>query len=126
MRKRALFVIAGLTLAMISGFVGLLFLLPDPPVSTARFAKVQKGMTQAEVEELLGGPPGDYQTGRGSGMFVIDFLSPGDSVSKEWTGDDGVALVAFDRSGRVVTCQFFESARRDWSLLAKLRHWLRF
>src|SRR2546423_1899639 len=68
----------------------------------AGFAKISRGMTQAQVEELLGGPPGDYGDNQGgvapgsleSGNPVP--LPPG-SVTQFWFDDSHQFKVFFDR-----------------------------
>jgi hypothetical protein len=69
-------------------------------VNRAAFERIEEGMTEAEVEEILGGPPGDYRTGPppefeshfSSGPLLMDL--------RTWQGDDGDAEVCF-RDGRV-------------------------
>jgi hypothetical protein len=127
MRKRALIVVAELTVVMIAGFIGLLHLLPDAPASKARFLNVQIGMTPAEVEDVLGGPPGDYQSDpEHPHEFTYHFAYPGAAKIEKWTGDEGLALVAYDSTDRVVCFRYVEAVTPHWTLLAELRRWCHF
>ncbi len=58
MPKRRLLLLAALTLAVIAAPVAW-ELRDHPGVTKANFDRIQKGMTPAEVSQLLGGPPGD-------------------------------------------------------------------
>jgi hypothetical protein len=52
-------------LAVVLVLFGALFALLRPwhcPVNGAAAARIEKSMKQAEVQEILGGPPGDYTT----------------------------------------------------------------
>jgi hypothetical protein len=69
--------------------------------------RVQPGMSLAEVEAILGGPPGNY-----TGFFFgtdasITLTVAGSSNRKQWTGTRGVLLVFFDDQGRVITQMHF-------------------
>ena len=67
--------------------------------------RVQPGMTLAEVEAILGGPPGNY-----TGVFIRREMDVGislvGSASKEkWTGRGGMLQVFFDAQGKVIAKQ---------------------
>jgi hypothetical protein len=82
-----------------------LLLLPagsgGPGVTWANYCIVRPGMTRAEVEDLLGGPPGGYST-----EFVWlerdPSLPPAPYDGDLWWGDDGGIIVQFDSSQKVV------------------------
>ena len=64
------------------------------------FDEINVGMTQDEVERLLGGSPGHYGRKWGSGMMTLEGSPKG---RKEiWTDDDTMFEVAFDEEGKVV------------------------
>jgi hypothetical protein len=73
-------------------------------VTRAAFAKIEVGMTRAEVEAILGGPPGDYRTqpspsfslGVEMGGFII-IATP----DHYWYGDEGQVWVRFAHGGGV-------------------------
>jgi hypothetical protein len=67
--------------------------------------RIKPGMTQAEVEAVLGGPPGDFRTNFNGVYFGSN--RPGwrdehrvDRV-EEWIGDQGRALAGFNHTGTV-------------------------
>jgi hypothetical protein len=65
MRRRTLLVaLAGLAVMVAAG-VGALWPRPSR-VTGENFDRIEKGMSRAEIEAVLG-PPGDYRTGRRSG-----------------------------------------------------------
>ena len=62
------------------------------PVNSAAWCKIKNGMTQAEAEKMLGGPPGDYRTRPGQAN-----IDSGDDISwAAWFGDEAVIWVWFD------------------------------
>jgi hypothetical protein len=65
-------------------------------------------MTATEVERLLGGPPGSYQTGPlyASGMVVGDSRITPDTELRKWSGNEGTIYLWFDRQDRVVVKAF--------------------
>jgi hypothetical protein len=86
---------------------GLHALWPTPPgISKANFARIKPGMSQAEVEATLGGPPGDYRTPRAGWFYppvTDDFL---EARWEEWAGDRALIDVAFDEQDRVLGAHF--------------------
>jgi hypothetical protein len=97
MRKQAMVLLAvGLVL------FGALVALVGPRqclVSEAACNRIKVGMTQAEVEEILGGPPGDYKTRPRDDPELFDLTNTDKSVvfteCKEWSGDEGRVFVRF-------------------------------
>jgi hypothetical protein len=70
-------------------------------IDEAHFDRIKHGMSQAEVEAILGGPPGDFTTGAVIHDPGIAVLS-GPLVRVEaWTGNEGQILVCFDQQGAV-------------------------
>jgi hypothetical protein len=70
---------------------GALYALLRPwhcPVTQAAADRVKPGMTRAEVEKILGGPPGDYKTlpCEASGSFYSSPRPRG--TCETWTGDE--------------------------------------
>src|SRR5262245_1872693 len=67
----------------------------------AGFARVQVGMTLAEVERLMGGPPGHY--GRHDGSWVEPAIQRlEDWVEQVWWDDEYAYKIWFDSDGRTV------------------------
>jgi hypothetical protein len=63
-------------------------------------------MTQAEVEELLGGPPGNYGQYNGGAWYSCEGHGepPVGAVVRAWHDDRNLLWVWFDGEGRVVGC----------------------
>jgi hypothetical protein len=82
---------------------------PDPParksLNLEGFSQIRPFMTQAEVEALLGGPPGNYgrySTGRRVMTMEAGPHPPG-SVEKVWCDDKHCYEICFDPESRVVS-----------------------
>jgi hypothetical protein len=78
-------------------------------------------MTLAEVEVILGGPPGDYHA---HDRPVVVSLLPGPApglVKKAWIGDDGAVVVHLDQNDRVMHVHFAPKMNQDEGFLEKLR-----
>ncbi len=71
--------------------------LPKSSLSPDRFAAVKVGMTEAEVEAVLGAPPGDYSSGGLTTFTVMNHPN-----NKSWLGPEQGITVFFDNVGRVV------------------------
>jgi hypothetical protein len=109
----------GLTLLIVGVttlFVGVTFalLLPKPiHISEAICNDIQPGMTQREVEVLVGAPPGDYETGRRG--IVLDLYGNGVLMNggrlEQWGGDEGFIHVGFGPDGTVLWKRFVPAGR---------------
>jgi hypothetical protein len=101
------------------------------PVNRAAADKIKPGMTQAEVEKALGGPPGDYRTKPGlpgvDGWSGLPF-----GRLETWSGDSGDVLVCFGEDGLVQRAVFLEVSRQEpspaatakWRLKRLEQRWL--
>jgi len=71
-------------------------------ITQENFDRIKEGMTEAEVEKILGGPPGTY-TDR-----PIVVLMSGVMFRSWWIGDEGVIMieVTFDEPRRVNRKEF--------------------
>jgi hypothetical protein len=87
---------------LLTGLAGVLSLLVSsrdkPGVTLANFEKLKAGMTRAEVEELLGGPPGEYGDPRWRTASEID---PSDESPDVWSRDGWVIVIYFGDDGRL-------------------------
>jgi hypothetical protein len=64
--------------------------------------RVCAGMTQREVEDIFGVPPGDYSSQPGTVHPEGLPKRPPDLRREDWTADEGGTVVYFDEDGRVV------------------------
>ena len=70
------------------------------PVSEEAADRIERGMTRAEVEGILGGPAGDHRTIPRVALDPTEGFSGGDSLlnsceKKTWEGDEGDVEVYF-------------------------------
>jgi hypothetical protein len=82
---------------------------------------IEIGMTQSEVEALLGAPPGNYSVGGISAHAI----PPPPYRREDWIGDECAVDVYFDSSGNVIGVSVnpvFKVPRE--SMVAKIRRWL--
>lgn len=69
--------------------------------SRARFDRIQNGMTEDQVERLLGGTRGVYDKGRPGTTTTAVGIGPGMGHLSWWYFPDCVIEVEFDEYGRV-------------------------
>jgi len=138
MTARRRLLLFGLLTVLLLLVVAAFVFWPRPSVITPENAdKIQKGMTLAVVEVLLGGPPrneSDMPDNFINDAFVIpdpaEFkagrLRPlaGPFEEKRWATAGFLVVVHFDDDGRVVRHRNF-TFEVHLSFLDKLRHWLR-
>lgn len=133
MRKTLLASLA-VTLLLV-GFLLSLLLPRHCPVNWVACKRIEVGMTQAEVEAILGGPPGDYRTRQGKarmGVGAIEMYT-GRAVGpywkshrKEWwLGDEGDIKVGYDLDpiGKevVVFADFWKSDTYEPGLIERIQ-----
>jgi hypothetical protein len=110
MTKKRLLLIASVPLAIVAVTLGVLAMLPPRPgVTKANFDRIEKGMTKAQVEEILG------EKG-----FLVK-VKKGDAPCLYWNAGDG-AEVWIRFSDDCVNGDMTWSA--DETFLDKIRSWL--
>jgi hypothetical protein len=88
--------------------------------------RITKGMSEDDVEAILGGPPGDFAIHPVEYCHTcplpLDFKCEG-GLWEFWTGDEGQIEILFDAAG---TTQFvwFATGTRSPSLVEQVRAWL--
>src|SRR5262249_5346529 len=107
---------------------GLYFLMPshgDGKITKANFRTLKQGMTQAEVEAILGPGAGrsEYSEIRGvaSGFIVTD---AGGWQSLYWDGDEGTIHMLFVQ-GRVRTMDWYPEPSRWDRTKFHIKKWLK-
>jgi hypothetical protein len=123
---------------------GALFLLPRDRITQASWEKIRTGMTEKEVEEVLGGPGMDQETFQdhcdtlekqlGKRPFItIDGICLMEPVSgpmlvpnksKIWLGRRGAIEIQFDNDGKVFFRGFRGIRPADPTFLESVRDWL--
>jgi hypothetical protein len=112
----------GLAVALVLCSLLLPLLLPwHCPVNWAASERIKEGMTRAEVEAILGGPPGDYRT-RPEG-FIFEIPRTSMQVSERWYGDEGKVDVGFDLDNTQVCSVWFIEAERTAPRTIELVRW---
>jgi hypothetical protein len=132
---RRLLVLLAVSLAVLAVVAARPILLPptNPRITEANFERIERGMTLANVEALLG-PPGDYRTGPTQpSPRILSGRSWGpwwtyEGVSQQhWEGDGARITVWLDPDGRVLESLAFPMEPEPVGLLALLRwrwdHW---
>jgi outer membrane protein assembly factor BamE (lipoprotein component of BamABCDE complex) len=93
------------------------------PIDWEHFERIKEGMSRAEVEALLGGPPGDYHT---ENIFYCSFGVTLDGQFERWSGNEGAILIRFDKQDRVQRHVFMGAMSLPPPPLAeRVRAWLR-
>jgi hypothetical protein len=109
-----------------------LFLRP-PGINRRGFDRIQVGMSQGEVEAILGGPPGDYTKQRPkpgeSCSIPRESIPPDSEVSnyraEQWSAGERWICVYFLADGTVIEKEYLD---HDWSpsLFERFQRWLGF
>jgi hypothetical protein len=119
-------------LALVAGlllFVGWCWVSrPRHRINEASFEHIWSGMTRAEVEAILGVPPGIYVP-----RELADAIDPinnwvaADSPelqTETWWSSEGGVIVTFRRDGTVNTAQFIPVCFESPTLLERIKSWL--
>ena len=96
-------------------------------LNVKNFSLIESGMTQAQVESLLGGPPGHYGNSNGQGYRTLEAVVIQNNIKttiKTWNDKNHCFDVYFDANGQVVCkhqiAHYWEPAekegfiRRNW------------
>jgi hypothetical protein len=124
MRKRLAAGIVALTCLVIAGYVvGVRVTAPERHINRTTCEKIEAGMNEGEVEQLIGLPAGDY-TSRQVVVWEGSLRMPVGAELKTWAADEGTILVCF-HDDKVVFARFEEPIDINESLVDRLRRWLR-
>jgi hypothetical protein len=134
-RKLVLLVLGCLALVLMAGYVTLWLTASRHRITQENLNKIQKGMTEKQVEAMLGARPGDYSSGQTVVFFaeakdpgIINLFEPADLVKERggkcWVADDAALWLRFDDGGHVTEVDFGMTWPGNESFLAKLRRWL--
>jgi hypothetical protein len=111
---------------------GAFFALVGPrhcPVNRAACERIKEGMTQAEVEAILGGPPGDYRTRPHAPNTFVPFIATSwrtPFFQERWLGDEGTIFVDYHVQdspgpGKVMEASFEPAEPHNPGLIAIAR-----
>jgi hypothetical protein len=87
--------------------------------------RIEAGLTLAEVEAIIGTPPGDYSSWTlAPGLRRNVGLNRSDCFAQHlWIGDDSSIHVFVDESGKVQTTHLWEYAEPGDTVIDRLRLW---
>src|SRR5262245_59132749 len=129
MSKRRLAWIAGTLVLLLAAGYGVLWLTaPRHDINHKSFEAIKMGMTEQQVEAILGVPAGDYTTGPVIGWPEIS--SNGWAICwerqphKSWISNEAAIHVYFDEQGLVKRTTHRKPWLSEESLWARLRRWL--
>ena len=133
-RRRFLLVGAGvLALLGVAGFLVVWAVLRSGDrITEGNYERIREGMTLAEVEALLGGPPGDYTRGQADPLFITTSGDPANNVwlrgtIHAWQGPQLTVEVVIAPAGGVLAKHCWPTAysrRPTLSFLIRLRRFL--
>jgi hypothetical protein len=124
MRRRALFLSASLLAVFVAFLIAVNIGRALRPNFKDRFGFIHNGMTRREVEDVLGRPPGDYETVPHRMQFRCGGGGPHDTTltTEEWSDDDGGFCVTFTSGGHTVNKRI-ESVGPPMTLWEQVEDW---
>ncbi len=95
---------------------------PIPPsrVTRANYGLIVQGMSRAEVDNVLGGPPGVHSTRPVWTPRSIMLDRPPGGTRFQWIGDEADVCVSFDSTGHVVDKDIYDIPSQDRGSLANI------
>jgi len=128
-RRRAIY--CGSALAFVLAGLTSLWLWTRETVHITRenFERIQIGMTQKDVEEILGGPPGDYRQrksieyeGRSWHELIIK-VQPTPASHPMWWGTRGAIQINLTEEGQVREKVHFDPIVIETTFWDRIRSW---
>jgi hypothetical protein len=101
MRRRILIsaaVFVAITTILLGGYW---LLQPRPRIDEETCNKIEIGMTEREVIDLIGSPPGNYGLGEATIMHKSWIYTREPAGKKDWLGPKTAIRVVFDDDGKV-------------------------
>jgi hypothetical protein len=118
--KVAVFVMAALSVVLVAGGISIQRIAASRVrLRHENFPDIEIGMSQSQVEALVGGPPGNYGTvylvDKGEFTSLEGLFVPSDARLEVWSDDEARFEVYFDARGRVCLCHRRASfSRSGW------------
>jgi hypothetical protein len=133
MRKWVLYGVGSLVCLLLLTDLIPRFLAPTHRINRESYDFLRGGMTEEEVEEILGVPAGNYNTVHVSEFPCLSGLQlpkpkvcgqiTAVTVWKEWKGNDAIVEIGFDSGGKLIFGFYRPVFRPDESFLEKLHRW---
>jgi hypothetical protein len=130
MTRRRLLLLAVFT-ALVVAVVAAALLCQHTSITRENEARIREGMTMAELEAILGGPPRDEISGPTDydpDAATVRVGRPTPTVVTriyEWRSDEVLIRVHFDAAGRAEWINTCPLHRVYPGVVATVRHWLR-
>jgi hypothetical protein len=111
MKKRLILVATGLACVFIAGYFVHAW-LTKTRINRETFDRIEVGMTLAEVEDLIGVPPGNYETRQrrfihfANETFILHLMA--DPPVATWSSNDGEITIRLSNDARVAHKDFEE------------------
>ena len=103
-----------IAICMCSAFVVAAWLAPsDLRWTKEQFERIEKGMTQSDVEKVLGSPPSSYR----DASFLLGPYSPRwcpNEFDRVWVGPKSAIQVVFNKDTKRVTSTYFNDEEILW------------
>jgi hypothetical protein len=132
--KRKLKWIAVLLIVLLAGMAAALFLWPRDQITLESWKKIRIGMTENQVEEILGGPGLNVENfwrdwWKKQQEFSLVGFSPHEGAvvtepATYWVGRSGLIGIKFDEDGHVTGKIFSTVESTQQSFRDRLRDWL--
>jgi hypothetical protein len=123
MRKRVLIVGVLLGVLVVVPLLGVYFARPSGPrpgITPDNVRAIEPGMSAAEVERLMGVPPGLHDP-----HITVEAAPDTKEAGKHWVGSRAAAYVCFDEEGRVTVCYpLVVTPMRKPGFVERVRRWL--
>jgi SmpA / OmlA family len=125
-RRRHLLLTLPVALVLVAAGGWLLWPRPASAITRENAAKINVGMTLAEVEAVLGGPARDEATGAIAmdNLEVVEHHPGPEERESLWTTNQLIISVWFDGHGLVTSSHAIPVCVENESLLEVLRRWL--
>jgi hypothetical protein len=125
MRRRVLIVGVLLGVLVVVPLLGFYFAgpaAPRPGITPSNVRAIELGMSAAEVEALMGAPPGLYDAN-----VSVEAVGEMKSSGKHWVGSRAAVYVCFDATGHVSERHLLEvRPMKRPSFAERVRGWLGF
>jgi len=129
-RKRLLLIFGCLAAVLLAGYATLWLTAPRHRITKESYDAIQIGMTEQEVEAVLGARAGVHTSRCDTGSYGIGrcgdpMLGKDIKAGKEWVTEAVSVYIFFDENGRVARkCSGTGVAHENESFLCKVRRWL--
>lgn len=124
MNVKVLCVLAIACMLGLSAFLGLLA-IPRHGIVEGSAGRIRPGMSQKEVEAILGGPPGDYGPESVASESVCVVVPEPPNREETWNAGYVAVSVLFDADGKAVQARESRCVVGEESWPDTMRRWLR-